>query len=67
MKTAWVMASVVVLILCIVCIAYTCWEVYQGSYGIVSWNFAGSLVFHAVAGIAGCYLLVRARAKEPAA
>jgi len=64
MKKAYLIVSMILLVIAVLCIGATVREVIRGDYGMWTGDFWGAVAFHFVIAAVGCLLLVKAQPKK---
>jgi hypothetical protein len=64
MRKGFLMGSIILFIVSLICIIYTIVEVIQVRYGLGSLNLWGGVVFHVVTAVIASFLLSRAQGKR---
>ncbi|MCD4784592.1 MAG: hypothetical protein K8T10_12295 [Candidatus Eremiobacteraeota bacterium] len=59
MKTLYLVGAIIFILLSVICIGHTVFEMCTGKYLIWTANYWGSVAFHAVTGIIGIFLLTK--------
>lgn len=64
MNKAYLIVSIILFAISVLCIGSTVLEVIRGDYGMLAGDFWGPVVFHFVTAVVAGFLLVKARPKK---
>jgi len=61
MNKAYLIVSIILFAISVLCIGSTVLEIIRGDYGMLTWDFWGPVAFHFVTAVVAGFLLVKAR------